>query len=134
MPRTAPGGRRPKGPREEWEVLATYHPGERGIRKLEKEWGAKLVCVRYRYNAKRGTRRTTVEIVVREAPWRHRRNSEVALDLRSWESDLRKAIIAAGGRWDVDHKTWLLRRRTAAKLGLEKKVRKHPPPSTTGKR
>ncbi|MFI5198689.1 MAG: hypothetical protein ACHQJD_08735, partial [Thermoanaerobaculia bacterium] len=46
------------------EVRKTLRPGKRGTRKLVKAFGDRLVCVRYRYERKRGLRWTTVELVV----------------------------------------------------------------------
>jgi hypothetical protein len=44
-------------------------PGQNGTKKLVKQYGEKLVCVRYRYDAARKKRYKTVELIVDEAPW-----------------------------------------------------------------
>ncbi len=115
--------RKSKKPGDDWVVAVVIQPGHPGIRKLEKEWGSKLVCVRYRYNARTGKRRTTVEIVVEEAPWKRRRADEVGVEIRSWEGELRKAVLEAGGRWDATSRLWLVAKSKVARLGLSERVR-----------
>ncbi len=44
-------------------------PGQKGTKKLCEQYGAKLVCVRYRYDAARHRRYKTVELIVEESPW-----------------------------------------------------------------
>ena len=39
-------------------------PGQKGTKKLVAEYGAALVCVRYRYDRESGTRVKTAEIIV----------------------------------------------------------------------
>jgi hypothetical protein len=46
------------------EVRRTLRPGNPGTHKLLDRFGDQLVCVRYRYDADRGFRVTTVELVV----------------------------------------------------------------------
>lgn len=43
-------------------------PGQKGTRRLVEKYGESLLCVRYRYDAKRGVRLQTVEIIVEEKP------------------------------------------------------------------
>jgi len=50
-------------------VLKSIKPGQAGSRKWLKRYGPKLVTVRYRGDAKRRVRMTTVEIVVEEKFW-----------------------------------------------------------------
>ena len=53
-------------------------PGQKGTKKLVEKYGASLLCVRYRYDEERGIRRTTVELMEEEVPWRPRkRRSDV---------------------------------------------------------
>jgi hypothetical protein len=47
-------------------------PGQAGTRKLLAEYGEKLVCVRYRYDAENQRQIKTVELVVEEKPWQPR--------------------------------------------------------------
>src|SRR2546428_4074420 len=47
----------------------TLQPGRKGTKRLLEQYGAKLVCVRYRYNEERRLRYKTVELIVEETPW-----------------------------------------------------------------
>jgi hypothetical protein len=51
------------------KVIKSLQPGQPGTKKWHKKFGKRLVCVRYRGNARRRVRSTTVEIVVDEAFW-----------------------------------------------------------------
>jgi len=44
-------------------------PGQKGTKKLAGIYGDMLVCVRYRYDGKRGKRLKTVELIVEETDW-----------------------------------------------------------------
>lgn len=54
----------------EWRTNSSLKPGDKGTLKVFEEFGEKLVCVRYRYNAEQNRMIKTVEIVVDERPWR----------------------------------------------------------------
>ena len=111
---------RPEGT---WIVLATFRPGEKGTKRLLRDWGDRLVCVRYRYNASRESRLKTAEIVVSEASWKRRGSREVVVEVRSWEKELRDAIVRAGGRWDSNRRMWVVEKEKIARLGLEGRAR-----------
>jgi hypothetical protein len=51
------------------EARATLRPGQRGTKKLVTRFGDRLICVRYRYDAARRKRFTTVELIVDESDW-----------------------------------------------------------------
>ena len=44
-------------------------PGQPGTKKLTAQYGAQLVCVRYRYDEQQKRSFKTVELIVEEAPW-----------------------------------------------------------------
>lgn len=50
-------------------VRLVRRPGQHGTREYLEEYGDRLVCVRYRYDAAAGRRYKTIEIIVGEAPW-----------------------------------------------------------------
>lgn len=52
------------------KVRLTLHPGDRGTTRELREYGDKLVCVRYRYDETLMKRFKTVELIVDEAPWK----------------------------------------------------------------
>lgn len=50
-------------------VLKTLKPGQPGTKRWQEFYGGRLVTVRYRGDAKRRVRLTTVELVVEEKFW-----------------------------------------------------------------
>uniref|UniRef100_C6DYV4 Uncharacterized protein n=1 Tax=Geobacter sp. (strain M21) TaxID=443144 RepID=C6DYV4_GEOSM len=52
------------------KTQAHLKPGQKGTKRLVAEYGASLLCVRYRYDRIRGVRLKTVEIVLEEKPGR----------------------------------------------------------------
>jgi len=50
-------------------IHRTLLPGQLGTKKLAVKFGDDLVCVRYRYDLKKGQRLTTVEIIVDRQKW-----------------------------------------------------------------
>lgn len=119
--------KRPR-PQDAWVVLSTFRPGEKGTRRLLRDWGERLVCVRYRYNAARNMRLKTVEIVVDEAAWKRKSDADCGVEVRSWEKELRDAIVAAGGRWNRELGMWILAKGKARRLGLEHRAKRIPRP------
>ena len=106
----------------ETAVGSTMRPGDPGTAKLVRDWGDRLVSVRYRYAAFPPTRFTTVELVVDAAPWKPSAGRSVLVEVRSWESDLRKKVAEAGGRWEARAGRWRIRYDRAAALGLADRV------------
>lgn len=58
------------------DTKLTLKPGQRGTKKLVKEFGDKLVCVRYRYDAENNVRYKTVELIVDTTSWQPRIKKE----------------------------------------------------------
>lgn len=117
-------------------------PGRRGTRKLLAEYGDRLVCVRYRYDATRGLRFKTVELIVDQVPWRHRPRAPhpdqiVAVRTLWGEVDLGRRLRRAGGTWRRDRQVWELPYARVVALGLEERIvepswvnRRHRPAMT----
>lgn len=100
-------------------------PGEPGTRKLFAEYGEKLVCVRYRYNAENKRRIKTIELVIAEAPWEPipRQipvNKIMRLRIKYGELALREQVKAAGGKWNGQ--AWELRYQEVVRLGLAARI------------
>ena len=51
------------------KTRVTLRPGDKGTRKLQAQFGDKLICVRYRYDPKAGMRYKTVELIVDAKPY-----------------------------------------------------------------
>ena len=106
-------------------VRLKLKPGQRGTKHLLKQYGDRLLCVRYRYDEKTRKRYTTVELVVAEEPWQPHRfkpDDIVLVKIAFDELDLRQKIKDAGGRWSKSTKTWKLPYKTARKFGLKKRI------------
>ena len=84
--------------------------GQKGTKRLVEKFGDSLVCVRYRYDASRGVRLKTVEIVVEEKLFKpsscFRDEGIVPVIVAYSENTLREKLKAAGGRWDPNEKLW----------------------------
>ena len=116
------------------KVLQTLKPGQPGTKKLAARFGASLLSVRYRADAMRGVRYTTVEVIVDEAPLTPRRrepekprsaadpNPMVGVRIFFREPDVRARAKAAGAIWRPRQKLWEMPWRTAISLGLADRV------------
>lgn len=114
-------------------VRLRLKPGQNGTKKLVKEYGDKLVCVRYRYDQETGKRYKTVEIIVEETPWNSvagpllpsssRNPSErVGIQIGVNELDLREQVKRAGGIWRPKQKLWELSYAQIVALKLEDRI------------
>src|SRR3989441_6273911 len=84
-------------------------PGKKGTKQLLAQYGDRLVCVRYRYDAQRKKRLKTVELVVAERDWEPAppapaHDQIVALRVAFAEVAVRERVKQAGGHWDPDRK------------------------------
>ena len=84
-----------------------------GTKRLVAQYGGALLCVRYRYDEKRGVQLKTVEIVVEEkaiGPSVRFPDDDLVKPIVTFtEKGLRERLKAAGGRWDPQEKLWLVR-------------------------
>ena len=102
-------------------------PGQRGTKLLLAQYGDRLVCVRYRYDAQRRKRFKTVELIVAErdgnpSARRFAADARVAVRVDFAEVDLRQRVKHAGGKWNPDDKAWELRYADAVALKLEARI------------
>ncbi len=88
-------------------------PGQRGTKRLVETYGESLLYVRYRYDAERGVRLKTVEIIVEEKPSRPRsrfREEDLVNVMVGYsEGDLHAKLKTAGGRSNAEDKLWQVR-------------------------
>jgi hypothetical protein len=98
----------------------TLRPGQRGTKKWARQYGDRLVCVRYRYDEQRRRRYTTVEIIVDEAAWAPPPAPDTIVGLRVTREEvaLQRAIRTAGGQWDRAQRVWRIRYDQVVALGL----------------
>lgn len=89
-------------------------PGQRGTKRLTDKYGDDLVCVRFRYDAISKQRLKTVELVIERIDWEPRpekfsADTLVAVKVEGYETDLRRLIKEAGGKWNPEQKLWYVR-------------------------
>ena len=89
-------------------------PGQRGTKRLTDKYGDNLVCVRFRYDAISKQRLKTVELVIERTDWepppeKFSADTLVAVKVEGYETDLRKLIKEAGGKWNPEQKLWYVR-------------------------
>jgi hypothetical protein len=101
-------------------------PGQNGTKRLVEQYGDALLCVRYRYDEKRGVHLKTVEIIVEEkaagSVVHFRDDDMVKLIVAFTENGLRDRLKAAGGRWDPQEKLWLVRYSAVRGTELEERI------------
>ena len=108
-------------------IAKTFAPSLDGTRRLAREFGDRLVCVRHRYDDASALRVTTVEIVAHVDPLcgcAPPPRSAVA----AWEPvwvrlapdarALHRQALEAGGRWHCEHRLWEVPRWLVARLDL----------------
>ena len=102
-------------------------PGQPGTKKLVEQYGAELVCVRYRYDDQRGKRYKTVELIVEEMPYAPavpKRKPETLVGVRIGISEgaLQKKVKQVGATWNRARQVWELRYGNAVELGLVDRI------------
>ena len=111
------------------ETRLTRRPGQAGTKKYLQRYGERLVCVRYLYDAEKGCRHKTIELIVETVPWepnarRARKQDEEIIIVRIGyeETDLRERAKRLGAIWRPAQKLWEMRWLDAKRLGIEGRV------------
>jgi hypothetical protein len=127
---TTPRRRRSGGTAVSAPVGLHLKPGQKGTKHLVEQYGGRVVCVRYRYDAIRRKRVKTVELVVAEADWKPRFAPEAVVALRVAFADVatRRRVKQAGGKWIPDRAVWELRYDRVVALGFRRRIvaSRHP--------
>ena len=102
-------------------------PGQKGTKQLLAQYGDRLVCVRYRYDAQRKKRFKTVELIVAECEWeppppRFAAEAMVGVRVDCAEETLREQVKQMGGKWNRSRKVWELRYEYVVALKLETRI------------
>jgi len=109
-------------------VVKRIAPTQPGAIKLARQFGDRLVCVRYRHDRSDTYRYTTVELIVDEAPIKMRSTRSppkiqlVAVRIEPGEAELMRALRTHGAVWDGKARLWYVRRPVAKVLGLHKRI------------
>jgi len=111
------------------ETRLTLRPGDKGTRKLVARFGERLLRVRYLYDADRGRRLKTVELIVQSIPRQprsrspRRRDDDIVPVRIAWhETDLRERAKRLGAVWRPAQKVWEIRWSDARRLGIADRV------------
>ena len=114
------------------KVLKTIKPGQNGSRRFLREYGEKLVNVRYRQDLLKQSAYTTIEIIVdqrellppnvRAGLPTYYDNLWVAIKITFKETELRSKVKQRGAKWSLRHKVWIMQRRLAVELGIADRV------------
>ena len=109
-------------------------PGQKGTKQLLAQYGDRLICVRYRYDAQRKKRFKTVELLVAERDWepRPRFADDQIVGLRVAFADVavRTQVKQAGGTWNPERRVWQLRYDRVVALGLNRRIVDEPASSS----
>ena len=99
-------------------------PGQRGTKRLVEQYGAALLCVRYRYDEARGKRLKTIELVVEECDWKPTKAAAtvVGVQVAFREADIQQKVRQAGGQWNPTRRVWEIRYDRAVALGLKDRI------------
>jgi hypothetical protein len=104
----------------------TLKPYQSGAKKLSRQYGDRLLYVRYRYDPVRKKRVTTVEIIMDESDWEPRAtpaaDQPVRIRIDVNERDVQKRVKQAGGTGDYRRRLWELRYDKVAALGLQDRI------------
>lgn len=109
------------------QIRSTVHPDQRGAKKLRIQYGDRLVCVRYRYDAQRRKRFKTVELIVEEEAWTAplpspKNEDLVHITLTVQELALRQQVKQRGGQWNPQRGLWEIRYEHVLALGLQSRI------------
>ena len=117
-------------------VRLRLKPGQKGTKRLLAQYGNRLICVRYRYDAQQKKRFKTVELLVAERDWEPSTppvapDQIVELRVAFAEVAVRERVKQAGGTWNPERRVWQLRYDSVVALGLNRRIAKEPA-STSG--
>ena len=108
-------------------TLLHLKPGQKGTKPLLAQYGDRLICVRYRYDAQRKKRFKTVELIVVERDWdppapRFADATIVGVRVSFAEVELRQRVKQAGGKWNGSRKVWEMRYDQVVALEMEGRI------------
>jgi len=115
------------------KIRRILQPGQPGTKKLLERYGDNLICVRYRYDAKSKRMFKTIEIIVDNKPWeadtkKIRKDRIVNIRIAIDETESRREVKAAGGKWDPKLRVWQLPYEKVTELGLSDRIVDTEPP------
>jgi hypothetical protein len=111
---------------KDMKSYAHLKPGQNGTKRLLKQYGKALLCVRYRYDKIRGVRLKTVELIIEEIPlsteFRLRDGDLAPVEVRFEETELREKLRKMRAKWDPQEKLWFVPYRLIRGTELEARI------------
>jgi len=109
------------------KIKKVLRPGQPGTKKWLKKYGDNLLCVRYRYDAIKRRKITSVELIVEEGAWVEKcqkipRNKIMPIRVSYEETYMRRLVKSAGGKWNNSKKAWEIPYGEILDLGLEDRI------------
>jgi len=113
------------------QIKACLKPGQNGTKKWSDIYGDRLVSVRYRYDAEKERRYTTIELIVEEGAWKPAKRNDpplrsmkdrLGIRVVGYELELREQVKQAGGIWRPRQQLWELDYGQILALGLEDRI------------
>ena len=113
--------------RQATKIRRTLLPGQPGTKKFLAEYGERLVCVRYRHDEARQCKLTTVEIIADQKALKAKTREPlpktlVFVRVAYEETEVRKRVKAAGGKWNQRKGLWELGYANVIELGLMDRI------------
>lgn len=99
-------------------VVKKVTPPQKGSQQWARQYGAALVCVRYREDPRQATRYTTVELVVDTRQLALQPQTLVLVSIAADDEATRRQAIALGAKWKRRDKAWLMPLHAAIQLDL----------------
>lgn len=101
-------------------IVKRLAPDQAGAKKLARQYGGALVCVRYRHDQQQGLRYTTVELVVEQAqlPQQRARATTVYVHISHLDKRLKQQALDEGARWDAQRQAWRMSLQAVRQLGI----------------
>jgi hypothetical protein len=99
-------------------------PGQPGTKRLVGEYGKRLMCVRYRYDAVQRKRFKTIELIIEESDWTPPLRADDLVEVRIGlkERNLQSRIKQVKGKWNESKQVWELPYGKVVALGLTKRI------------
>ena len=113
-----------------WEGCLNQQDATKREKYLKSAWGKRYIknrLVRYRYDAKKGQKLKTVELIVESQDWqpsenRSPPNKKVFVRIKYGEIELARMVKSLGGHWNRQKKLWELPWRQVKLLKLEDRI------------
>lgn len=99
--------------------------GKPGTKRLLKEYGENLVCVRYKYDKFTWRKQRTIELILDEDDWIPTKDEIVFIRIDYGEKDLGIQVKNNGGVWNKNKQLWEVAISKVIELNLKDRIVNH---------